>query len=274
MRYGISTRSAKRSNYSKSKKYTPKPVKKIIKSAVKSNFNKKVMSVVHRNEETKQSSPYAVNDGPIIPYLSGTPPTLYDLTNVFNLINLGTGQGSRIGNQIDNVRLTIKGSIVNMVTTNRPCMIKLVVFKDKKNLVGSLTPPTAETDLSDFLQWGNGTVNPQDSPIDMIRFFNKDRYIIYATRMFKLASANSTTNPNNDFNVQKYFKIDLSKHISKVRYSEMGSVSPSPVLVNPQNLWMTFLVCYADGTEILSADPVNYPDIQITFDAICTYKDS
>ena len=273
MRYGISTRSAKRSNYSKSKKYTPKPVKKIIKSAVKSNFNKKVMSIVHKNEETKQSNPQAVIDEPIIPFLGSTPPTLVDLTTVFNSIQLGTGQGSRIGNQIDNVKVTIKGSIVNMVTTNRPCMVKMVVFKDKKNLVGSLTPPTAETNLSDFFQWGNGTVEPQNFALDMVRFFNKDRYIIYATRMFKLASSTSTTNPNNDFNVQKYFRIDLSKHISKVRYSETGSVSPSPVLVTPQNLWVTFLVCYADGT-VITETPANYPDIQVTFDAICTYKDS
>jgi len=279
MRYGISTRSAKRSNYSKSKKYTPKPVKKIVKSALKSNFNKKVMAVVHRNEETKIAQPLANNDVQIVPYqlagagIDSIAPTSFDIIPLLNGIPVGSGQGARVGNQIDNVRITLKGSIANISASTRPFMVKMIVFRDKKNQFAPFATPDGVNNLSDFLQYGNGVINPQNSAIDMVRYINRDRYTVYATRMFKLGSSTSSSNPNNDFSVQRYFKIDLSKHISKIRYSESNDTGNNPGVVTPQNLWVTFLVCYADGTEITFGETPSYPTVEITMDAVCTYKD-
>lgn len=240
-----------------------KYVKKTFKKATNALFAKKVVKIMKRHEETKIGFPYSQVDAPIEAWSGATPSTMYPLIETFNVINQGTGQGSRIGNRISPVSVRVKGSINNVSASTRPYMVKLIIFKDKLNQVTN-----SAGDLSDLLQVGNSSTNPANLATDIIHYFNKDRYIIYATRTFKLGSSTSTSNPNNDFSVQKFFNIDLSKNFKSIRYNDDTANDVS----SPTNLWMTFLISYADNTAITFA-PYTGPSCNISFDSVCMFKD-
>jgi len=267
MRYGVPTRSAKRSNYSRKSKYVAKPIKKAIKTAVKTNFNRKVLKVIKRHQETKIAAPLVISQQEIIPAQEGIPPTMIDLSQMFLAIDQGTGQGDRIGNKIYPQSVTVKGS-VNISGTNGPALLKVIIFKDKKNQTTA-----AAGNLMDLFQLGDTNAPPSNRPMDMIRHFNTDRYIIHATRTFKLGQYTyGGATQNNDFSLQRFFNFNLSKHFKTIQYND--DVEPDSVeLVKPSNLWMTFCVSYWDGTAI-TFDPANYPECEISFDALVTYKDA
>lgn len=259
----------------KKRSYKPrKTIRKAVKTAVRTNFNKKVLRVIKRHEETKISAPYVVSSESIVPQDGGTNVmTLFDLTKMWLAIDQGTGQGDRIGNKIYPVSNTIKGSInidYNESTFTRPILVKMFIFKDKKNLVSN-----SAGDLIDIMQLGDTNSPPVNLPMDIVRLFNKDRYIIYATRVFKLGLSASTNgnNNNNDFSTQKFFSINLTKDFKVIQYND--DVEPDSVeLVKPNNLWMGFLVSYADGTTITFGEPNNLPQLEISFDAVTRYKDA
>lgn len=247
------------------KKYSPKRkiVSRAVKQANKKIFAKNVLKVVKGHTETKYGAPYLENGLSLTAQDGATNVmTLYDLkTGIFENVQQGSGQGDRVGNQISPVSISFKGSLVNTSISTRPFLVKMFVFKDKLNQVSN-----SAGDLSDIFQLGNQEQGPLNLPSDMIHRWNKDRYIVYTSRVFKLGSSTPTSNPNNDFSVQRFFNINLTKHFKKIMYDDDNGC------VKPSNLWVGFLIAYADNTAI-TFGPYTGPSCQISFTGEISFKD-
>lgn len=260
--------------YVKSKK-SPKRIitKKSAKKPVSVKIKKYVKSVLARNIENKLAQPYTFNNTAILPYgvASPTLSTIIPLTStLLQNITQGSGQGNRLGNEITVKNVSFKGSINRLLTStgtntgaNEACYIKMVLLRNKVNF---LQPST----MNDLMQNGNASTNPNNLPSDMYRYFNKDQYHIYTTRMFKLGSTISDqsvpTQQNNDFRVASFFRVNLTKHFpKKIKYTDG---TPDPVNVA---IYAVFLLCNYNGNVISSTA---YPACEIHGDVSISYEDA
>lgn len=222
-----------------------------------------IKKAIARSEETKFLQPLTVSNLLIAPY-DGTSQlcTVINLTTGLQCAQ-GTGQGDRIGDEINITSLMFRG-FVNYANggsgaQNLPIFIKMVVGRLKS---GYAQP----TNFSNLFQNGSSTTNPTNLPIDIIRNFNKDSWIIYTQKVFKLGFADpAAASGNNDFSQCKMFKMSLAKHIHRLKYSDAGT--------NPTNagLYVWFLMCNANGNAMTAATAPN-PEIHYTFEV--AYKDS
>jgi len=271
-----------------------KPKKKIVmkkkvyrrKPKAKVNQDAKILAVVKRvlarRVEKKIASTANYQRTSITPYSSTTELFPFDdLTSVFQNVAQGVGQGDRIGNKIMVKNLVIKGHFYRQpildysgnVLASVPAYVRMILFRNKQNLD---TP----TDLSNFIQDGNTAVAPDNTLQDLTRYYNKDDYIIYATKTIKIGHAGlfpngSTPIPNeqiptnNDFPSAKFFSFNLMKHINKsIKYSD---VAPLPTNFG---MFLGFMVYAADGSTIgpLSA-PVDFPIVGYKYTVNMTYTD-
>jgi len=190
---------------------------------------------------------------------------------MLNTLTQGTGQGNRLGNEITVKSASFKGSINRLIAStpgsntgaNEACYIKMVILRNKSNYL------TINT-MNDLMQNGNASTNPNNLPSDMYRYFNKDQYHIYATRMFKLGSTiadqQAPTQGNNDFSVSSFFRVNLTKFLpKKIKYTD-GTADPVNV-----GLYAVFLVCNYNGNVISST---SYPACEIHGDVSMVYEDA
>lgn len=249
-----------------------KPIKRMrtkprMSKAVSTVVKKYVRSAIKRNAETKYCEPLSANNVAISPYDSTTQLlTTVDLTNVLNL-SQGTGQGARIGNEIIVTKMSLKGYInyawdVSQAIVQAPVYVKMVIGRLRDT-------NTAPTSYANLFQAGSGTVAPSNLPTDMLLNFNKDSWIIYTTRVFKLgisAGTGATSNyTNNDFGLARLFKIDLSKHVSRCKWADTSTN------VTNVGIYAFFLMCDADGTSITASA---HPNVEIHYNVECAFKDS
>lgn len=252
---------------SKRKSYAPKrkamPLRKMIRREIA------------RNVENKTVQKYVYSVGLVGPADSGT----FNTTNIIPLgpdpaslvINQGTGQGQRIGNQIKTKKLTIKGTIVPRQydgTFNAPMLpyqVKVWIFYDR-------TDPTAvPAPLTNFFQNGNTTKGFQNDLVDLWSPVNTDRYRVLATKDFKLGFAGYTGTgngtgvtianqyfSNNDFKLNCNFNFDLTKHYPQMVKFDDGSTTPTT-----RGLFMMWTMAYANGGNmILGQTPVDLSYVQ------------
>lgn len=262
MPYVRKPKSSKSRKSIRSRKAMPKMSARAVSKVVK----RYVKSAISRHAETKHCAPLANNNINILPYNSTTfQCTAIDLTNVLNT-NQGTGQGDRIGSEIQVVKYTFKG-FVNFAFSsaggNKPCYLKMVIGRLKESVL-------APARFDNLFQNGNTTAAPGNLPTDMLRKFNKDAWIIYTTRMFKLGNSSDTivagvNNNNNDFSLCRMFSIDLSKHVQRIKYNDSTS-DPTNV-----GVYAWFLLCNADGSPITTTV---YPTTEIHYDVEASFKDS
>lgn len=169
------------------------------------------------------------------------------------VMNQGTAQGQRIGNQVRTKKLTFKGTLCCLpydATFNpqpQPLMVKLWILYDK-------TTPTVQPAVqanNDFFQNGNaakgfhGDLTDQWSPV------NTDRYRVLTTRSFKLGFANAQNLgtvtsyqgfANNDYKLNCSFSINLTKYYPKrVKFND-GLTAPTT-----RGLWAMFTYAPANG---------------------------
>ena len=193
MAYGYRAKKPyKKKIYSKAKK--PTTVKKAISTARRSNFNKRVMAVLHRTRETKMKSINLGDNHNIYgqgltatTQNQGSPARGYIVPNILDNINLqqGTDQESRIGNSIENAKLVLSGVVRSFAYNSSynqhigPFEVHMVIYKKKNDINGeplhikqiSATNTTGQCD---------GTLASTLYP------YNKDEYIIHKVRVFKL----------------------------------------------------------------------------------------
>lgn len=178
--------------YNKNKK--PTTAKKAVRQVRNSNFNKRVLKVLHRTRETKMKTINLANDHLIYgqglnatTQNVGTPSRGYIVPNVLDNINLlqGTDQETRIGNSVDNAKLTISGVIRSLpyeAVHNEhitPFEVHMVIYKKKNDIDGS--PLHLKQ-----LHASNATGICDGTIAGTLMKYNRDSYTIHKVRVFKL----------------------------------------------------------------------------------------
>lgn len=222
-------RKAPKRKYSKySRKYQKKlSLKRVIKQ------------VIHKTAETKCIQRYNLGQGILPSNAANFVSNIIELgPGSTMLIGQGTGQGQRVGNKIQTVSHTFKGTICPApwnATTHpdpRPMHIKMWVFYDKTDPIAAPNPI-----INGFYQNGDSVVGFANDLLDHVRPINTDRYCILATRMFKVGfsqyagAATTTANQdafqaysNNDYKLSCNFSINLTKHqIKQIRFNDTNN---------------------------------------------------
>lgn len=202
MAYGYRPR---RSAFPKRKTYPKKKMAtkaKVARKVSTTNFNKKVMAVLHRTRETKMKSVNLANEHFIIgqglnatTQNVGTPSRGYIVPNILDNINLlqGTDQETRIGNSIENAKLVLSGVIRSLpyhaLDPNNPTgtynghvtpfEVHMVIYKKKNDILGEPLHLKHES-ATNTTGICDGTLSNTLYP------YNKDSYIIHKVRVFKL----------------------------------------------------------------------------------------
>lgn len=252
---------APRKNKGSKKTMKPKPTKKAsIKALVKAE--------VHRNIEDKIMN-YTFPKTDMLIYTNGSWATgqLFPISPYATFANAvqGTAQNQRIGNELTIKKATIK-LLFNVnpydVATNilvSPLLIKIITFYDR------LEPVLLTTNMDGLYQNGSSVSNPDvASNIDILKSYNKDRYVIKSSKTLRLGNAigvagagGSITynfHSNNDFPLFHTYSLDYTKHLAKqVKYNDTA-VSPTT-----RGLFMAIFVMNADGTALAGSQrPCNF----------------
>lgn len=209
-------------------------------------FAKKVQAVIKRNAETK-SIQFFIDNTAVSDYKTGQPAfgpnsmTVIPLTpdGFFMPISQGAGQAQRIGNQIALSKVTLRG-IINARTFNTdeddtnnepmPFLFKMWIGYQKDTALNYV-----DGQLPQFFQSGGTSVDPDGTLMDTFRKVNTDKYVVVATRTFKVGAESiinsqaTTANSynqlyaNNDFKFVQQFSIDVTKHcVKNVKYNDTG----------------------------------------------------
>jgi len=225
----------------------------------KMTFDKRVKTVISRMAENKNQNfkgsvglvPYGnANWGSTITPCS--PDTLY-LT-----ITQGVGQGDRVGNSIRVKSLKFSGvlralaydSLLN--PTPVPHYVKMF-FLTRKD-----TPTDIYSGFTDVLQFGNNSEGPGNASQlrNLYRPVNTDAWTVHTTRIFKLGysiyqgtGANTTAqfHSNNDFKLNQFVNVDLTKYCTKIIKFDDNTANPST-----RNIVMYPVIYTADGSPVSS----------------------
>lgn len=249
-KYGRRSFGSKKTYKTSGRKGKFSSVKKVIRSEISRNLEKKSKQYEQQDDLILGSANSLTLDATIVPLAPDS---------TYLQIDQGVGNGSRVGNSITTKKLTFKGTLVPLpynVSTNpepRPVQIKLWVFYDKTRPTEEPTPAQS----ANFFQFNNSAAGFSNDLVDLWRPINTDVYRVVATRTFKLGVSRFDANgtvfagssyfANNDFKYNCNFSIDLTKHIPKiVKFNDTNSQPTS------RGLFSMFVAYYADGTAMAS----------------------
>jgi len=242
-----------------------KPFKKKVyksKKTIKPTIKALVKAEVHRNIENKIMN-YTFPKTNMLIYTNGSWSTgqLFPISPYATFANAiqGSAQNQRLGNEINIRKATIK-LLFNVnpydLTTNNttsPLLIKVITFYDKNS------PTLLTTNVDGLYQNGSSVSNPDvASNIDILKAYNRDRYVIKSSQTLKLGNAIYQSaaggqqtyqfHSNNDFPMFQTYSLDYTKHLIKnIKYND-ASVGPSS-----RGLFMAIFVMNADGTGMYGA---------------------
>lgn len=218
----------------------------------KFSIRKYVQREIARNVENKTVQTVNLNRA-----LYSTPSTQFVTENTFQVspnavtmpINQGTAQGDRIGNVIKTKKLTFKGTIVPLGTSEtnpnpKPLQIRMIIFYDKES------PNSVPNVSSDLYQLGGSESGPRNDLVDMWAPFNTDRYTVLAQKTMKLGFAQYDPAlaaaagfwSNNDFKMNQNFSFDLTKHYLKMVKFNDNNANPTT-----RGLFCTIILTWANG---------------------------
>lgn len=185
----------------------------------------------------------------------------------------GSGEGSRRGNRISIDRATIgfTGIVLPYSATTNPTPKASyfawyvvgaragVPFSDLANAVALDT---------DFYDNGSGSLPASRTTFDLIRPFNKDKYIVYEHGVEKVffsdyagsggGAGDGGFNRNNDFNLAMLKRLDVTKYLPKtVVFNDNNAVATT------RHVWFVFHAVYADGSVMnVAHQPVQIAIVQ------------
>lgn len=203
-------------------------VKAIVKKAISRNVENKTVQYFSSGTNIRNS---AATD-----YFS----TIIPCTPYGSVLDIpqGTGQGNRIGNRIKIKNLVFKGVIYPnqyQATNNTiPQPVQVVLWFFYRRSQPSIIP----SDLFGFFQEGNVTRNFQNDLTDVNGTVNNDSYRLLTKRVFKIGYADYETSTaglqpasmsfaNNDFKLNRTFKINLTKYAIKMPKFTDSSQTPT-----------------------------------------------
>lgn len=273
---------AKRTKRPAKRRLAKRPVRKSTRS--NKTFVKKVQSIIHRNVENKTFQYNSDGAVPIVNYNNvswlsygwGLPLSPYQ--SVLD-IPIGTGQGARIGNSISIRKLTFKGVIFpapySSLTNSalRPQEVKFWVVHDKLYPTSGLS----SVGYTSFFQNGSSSASFSANLLDMIKTVNQDRFVVHATKTFKIGyaayqgSGGDTVSQyyqNNDFKLNHKFSFDLTKYMVKhVKYNDASQIPTT------RGLFLVAESVRADGTFSAGAQGSEIP-VNMEYQLNVVYEDA
>lgn len=177
-------------------------------------------------------------------------------TEVYSLLPIvqqGVTQQNRVGNRIQPVKLTVKGSIIaTHLNASYPgassSYFDLYVFKSKAANQGGIAPTAGDMNL--FLQQGSGGDSYNGQALDGLKPVNNDFFTLLAKRRYTLNNIYNTgigimTGYYQSTSPQQTFSIDLSKHLKQ---SWIYNDSSSNVIND--NFYIAIGSTQTDGTSV------------------------
>jgi len=157
--------------------------------------------------------------------------TPQSILNLLPAVAQGTGQGQRIGNMIQGSYLQFKGYINSLPydATSNPNIngqyVKMWILSSK--IFPNGTAPVV-ADFQHLFNNGSSDLGMQGTMLDLILPFNKDRYTLHKTKIFKIGGASSSTVgavqqiilPNNDFHLSSSFNFNLTKYFGNLKFDD------------------------------------------------------
>jgi len=220
------------------------------KRTTSASFYKKVQSVIKKSAETKSIQFYQDNL-PVSDYKTGAylgtanNMTVIPLTpdSYLTPITQGAGQNQRIGNSITIHKIFLRGMInprtfgtgnTDQDPSNNepmPFLLKMWIGYQKDTSYNEV-----ESQLPNFFQSNNTSDSPTGTLMDTFRKVNTDKYVIVATRTYKVgphqvittqgttANNNNQLYANNDFKFCQRFSFDVTKHcIKTVKFNDTNN---------------------------------------------------
>lgn len=227
--------------------------------------SKAVRSYVNRaigaHSENKNCAGITGLDVNLVSMLPTTWGTVINLADVWGGVTQGTGEGSRIGNTIKPINWNFKGFIAAAGTASLPCIVKMYILKVQN---GYTSPLSVSTNPTTFYNLGNSSVAPSASYLDIMRRVNKDQFVVYTTRTFKVGqAATSGALSNNDFKACNAFNVNLLKYQKHImRYADATTTNPTNA-----GLYAVFTIANYDGTSgaFIGSPQISY-DIEAQFE--------
>lgn len=193
----------------------------------------------------------------------------YDGPAVGPNVNLAISQGvqtdERIGSRIEmkkgTIRLYFSPTFYDPTYNTTPMPMLLQVFIGYDRTTGNGQPSAT---LPDFFEDNGNAQNPVGWAIDTFRKVNKERYVIFNRRTYKIGNAEyfgSANTPaqqhytNNDFKYAIKTSFDYTKHLIKtVKYNKDNAVIDTPTT---RQLWMWWMITPVIGTAIGGSRQIN-----------------
>lgn len=205
--------------------YGPRKRRRVFKKRVapyrirQRRFTKAVKKLIQSTAETKRTSAdpvsYTFNAN------NGAMSAPIDLPSQFISLAQGTGDGERVGEQVNTKKATLKMLIQSNATE---ASVLQVFIGYRKNSPGIL--PSAPN-LTDVFDDGAGTAPADGSLLSLMRSTNTDEWRFFTYRKLKVGPSNATGMVNNDFPAYRKIYIDLTKHLGKLRYQDNTSQPPT-----------------------------------------------
>lgn len=189
---------------------------------------------------------------------------ILDCSQVWGSIPQGTGEGSRVGNQIRCTKFTYD-AIISVPLTEEyvnqgPFHVKLWVissrFNDQNASVQEVYESMCSTISNNFFDNGNAAQGMSGALIDHLMPVNLDRWRVHTTRTMKVGNSEAievgTYRGNNDFKALCNVHIDLLKYMPKLlKYNDT-----STTLFN-KKLFIVYEILGCGGNVI--SDTLNNP---------------
>jgi len=214
------------------------------KSKVSKAIKTYVKRAIHGNTENKLFIYQAANQT----ITSVASPSTPSFLSLLPLPVQGTANNQRIGNQIKIVKAFIRGHVnllpLNSITNPQqaPMMVKMWLCSSKTINTTSLSSTNCGTD---FFETNGGSQGFQGNMLDMELTNNKDSWVVYKTKTFKLgltAYGSQQFADNSNFNMPFYFSY--GRHLRrKLKFNDTG-VAPTNA-----NMFLIFQVVNADGSS-------------------------
>lgn len=245
-----------------------KPVagKKGVRSAIRKQstkvFNSRVKRAVKTMIETKQITVRGTTN--IVPY-TGSNASSCDSTNIISfdpIINQGTGDGSRIGNNVNftscKFRFLLTLKPVTSAGNACPQVVRLIFMYDRENQQYAPEPYQS----SNFIDLNNSVANFSGNLTDTFYRYNTDRYRILGVKTYKVGYANNGQNTdlntiqsqlftNNDSKMFIRGSVDCGDWWIK-RHKFQDNVGSS----KERKLYCLVLTVRQDGITNISTTPV------------------
>jgi len=223
-----------------------KPKRVYRKRAPKVSFAKRVNQIVSRNVENKTTNAYSV-DGYILQWVTGSVKIWYHMPIAANCFTMGqgTGENTRIGNQIKVKRWVLKGTVHPSQDANpSPTTTQYLRYTYQGYAMVYLIKRTdgsaIDTELPGLYQNGSSAYAAAGTYLDHMLPINKDKYKVYATRKFKLGPAAPISSSSADKNIYLYnndsklvgdFGFDITRLVGKnaiIKYNDGTTTAQLP----------------------------------------------